>query len=397
MTPDHSTNTRPNAPASTDADQGVLLTGLDGANPVGFLASLGVLHTLAAAKPGAKIEMSWSNGSGAWNPVIHGIPERTSSIGSTIANYLKCPFQPEADADAIRNVAQKKFDVTKTKLKKAQESLKRRGLRGTERATAEEETVEPVRKELETRREEWLVALRKCVPSLELSLGKQLNITADQFRHAALDALDAATRTQHEVVDLLASFGSDVCLVKKTKIESTPFCFTTGSGRQYFLDTVRQLYGVVDSSRIEATLFQHAEHRDEKLSMRWDPIEDRRYALMWEDPTAPGNEPRTNWAMNLLAYRGLQLLPSVPTSRGLKSTGWLSDERGIYWTWPIWNGAASLRVIRSLLSHSLLATPSVNFQTLAAMGIAAVYRAFRIQVGGQRNYKINFTPAQRIA
>ena len=68
--------------------------------------------------------------------------------------------------------------------------------------------------------------------------------------------------------------------------------------------------------------------------MRWDPAEDRRYALLDRDPTATGNKPRTVWIANLLAYHALAWFPSAPTARGLLTTGW--DRSGEAFTWPLW-------------------------------------------------------------
>ncbi|MDE2507548.1 MAG: hypothetical protein KGM43_10070, partial [Planctomycetota bacterium] len=154
-------------------------------------------------------------------------------------------------------------------------------------------------------------------------MGKHLNATDVEFRDASLRALESAGLGQREVVDFFASFGSDACCLKEsTQMQPTPFCFITGSGHQYFLDTVRQLTTNLEAARFESALGRECEPDDEKLSMRWDPQEDRRYAHMWSDPTASGNRAKTNWALNLLAYRGLLLTPSVPTSNGLRTTGW---------------------------------------------------------------------------
>jgi len=51
----------------TDAS-GVLLRGLDGANPLAFLAALGTLRTLTLALPGETVKMSWDEHEGAWRP-----------------------------------------------------------------------------------------------------------------------------------------------------------------------------------------------------------------------------------------------------------------------------------------------------------------------------------------
>ena len=63
--------------------------------------------------------------------------------------------------------------------------------------------------------------------------------------------------------------------------------------------------------RVHAALFEPWTYRDDRYSMRWDPLEDRRYALMDRDPTASDNKSRTVWMANLFAYRSLVLFPSA--------------------------------------------------------------------------------------
>jgi hypothetical protein len=174
-------------------------------------------------------------------------------------------------------------------------------------------------------------------------------------------------------------------------VTATPFCFITGSGHQYFLDTVRQLMGVATAERVRATLFMPWTYSDEKLSMRWDPVEDRRYALMDRDPTANDNKSRTVWMANLLAYRALSLFSSAPGSRGLGTVGWSGSE-GIF-SWPIWDHPIAPDTIRSLMLQPELSTEKHDRRTQKAQGILAVFRAKRVRVGSGAKYKINFSPA----
>lgn len=376
---------------------GLLLPGLDGTNPLGFLAALGILKLLTTEYESHEVTMSWSSKEGVWNPVLHNVGQDQKSVSKCLAKQLGCPFQPDAVAGSKRKETQEAFDKKKSERKKVADDLKRQGLRGNDRKAAEDKMLSPIDKELADLRSQWLAALRQCVPSLELSLGKHLNATCGELRDHMSLALDEASQRERNILDLYAAFGSDVCSQDKSdQMLATNFCFITGSGHQYFLDTIRQLIEKVTADRIEEAVFTQIEPQDEKYSMRWDPQEDRRYAVMWSDPTASSNKAKTNWATNLLAYRGLQLLPTVPRSKGLFTTGW-SDDEYLAWNWPIWTGVISSWVIRSLLSHPLLTEESGNRNALSALGVAAVYRSIRVQVGNPPLHKVNFTPSQRVA
>jgi CRISPR-associated endonuclease/helicase Cas3 len=50
--------------------EGILLNGLDGSNPLAFLAALGTLRTLSLALPNENVRMSWEHSGGAWRPRV---------------------------------------------------------------------------------------------------------------------------------------------------------------------------------------------------------------------------------------------------------------------------------------------------------------------------------------
>jgi hypothetical protein len=200
---------------------------------------------------------------------------------------------------------------------------------------------------------------------------------------------------------MLAAFCSVGCLHesplkrKDGKLAPTPFSFISGSGHQDFLDTAGMLLQRITPERLKATLFAPWAYEDEGLSMRWDPIEDRRYALMDRDPTASDNKPRTVWMANLFAYLALTIFPSVPTRYGLATVGWIRGEEPSF-TWPLWSHPIDLDSIRSLLLLSELYLQAPNRTALRARGVEAAFRSRRIKVGTGANFKVNFSPAKEV-
>jgi hypothetical protein len=371
------------------------LTGLDGSNPLGFLTALGTLATLHQAGK-TKARLYWKRTT-KWTPVLEGIsPADPETLSGLLSEALRGK-EVASDAEQRRELAQQEFDKAKRAINDKREEIKRRRLRGNERKAAIETEIKPLEEVRFQKREAWLIALRDAVPRPELAIGKHIDCTRDEFREHAKMFLEKAERTDREVLDLLSDFGSDACAKDKSeRMEATGFCFITGSGHQYFLDTVRQLMGEVKPEKVHAALFEPWVYQDETLSMRWDPLEDRRYALMDRDPTASGNKPRTVWMANLLAYRALALFPSAPTRRGLVTTGWSRHGDDLTFTWCMWEYAIGPDAIRSLLEMPELFIPRPDGAVLRARGIAAVFRARRIQVGNPPLHKINFSPARSI-
>ena len=373
-------------------EKALLLTGLNGANPLGFLTALGVL-AIIHKKACPEVRVGWERGP-VWRPVITGVlPEKDAFCEAIAAALRGNPVS--AEAEAKRKTAQENFNRARTAETNKRREISRRGLRGKERSAAIEAEIEPLEREVRTIRRAWLAALQTAVPSRELALGKHIDCTAKEYRDFAASFFQESDMEHREALDFLANFASDACRLERSeRVSATPFCFITGSGHQYFLDTARALMEAVTAERVRSALFEAWTYADETLSMRWDPAEDRRYALLDRDPTASGNKPRTVWMANLLAYRALSLFPSAPTPWGLRTTGW--SRSGDAFTWPLWSPPAAAGTIRSLMLLDELGEPVPNRRGLRARGIVAVYRAQRIKVGSAPTFKINFTPAQEI-
>jgi hypothetical protein len=365
------------------------LPALNGANPLGFLAALGTLVTLRkAGHPNARL--GWQR-SVHWTPVLDGLSTRDpQELADAISAALRGK-KVAAHSETERELAQRAFDAAKKAVKDKGAEIKQWKLKGAVRSAADAEQVAPLKQVLNEKRDAWLAALKKAVPSEELALGKHIDCTPDEYREHALGLIESASEEHRQSTDFLAAFGNDAVAEKNGRIRGTPFCFITGSGHQYFLDTVRQLIEKANSERLYRALFSPWEYRDEKLSMRWDPVEDRRYALMDRDPTASDNKSRTVWMANLLAYRSLVLFPSAATTRGLEVTGWTETESILVFTWPIWERPLGPEVIRSLLQMQELYETELG-RSLQARGVVAAFRSRRIQVGKY----INFTPARSV-
>ena len=312
---------------------GLLLTGLDGANPLAFLAALGTLRGLTLAWPERRVRLSWTLRD-AWRPCIH-VDEGA-------------PDEDEA-------------------------------LDGLER----------------------FVQMR---PGHEaLGIGDNLTIPADKFRTHALDAAKAASLSLEgrSTADFIAAFGCDAVesADRKGQIQDTALRTMSGTGHQHFLKTMRELAEAekVTRRKLRQCLFGQWERKDPQLSLRWDPEDDRRYALRWKNPSddrvhvkGEKSGAPTEWGANRLAFEALPLFPVMPVRREVRTTGFSGNRsRDTFWTWPIWDVPAVLDTVRSLMALRELQSNGINHKGLAAMGIRQVFKSRRITIGQYRN----FTPS----
>ncbi len=367
------------------------LPALDGTNPLGFLAALGALAVLSETDPG--LRLGWRRGPRWTAFVARNKPASESGLARFLARKLQGkPVQPVAAQQC--SAARKALDTAKKALKDAEEQLRSLKLRGKERESAWELQVGPRHRDFTEARRNYLAALKLAVPSPELAVGDRPDCTVEEFREHSCEALLTAGIASRGVPDLLMAFGCESGPDHGQRITATPFCFITGSGHQWFLKTARDLMGNASLESVRKALLLPWHYSDPGLSMRWDPVEDTRYALRLEDPSSAGVS--TVWMANLLAYRALVFFPCAWDGRALATAGWTAD--GDCLTWPLWETPLSADTLRSLLRHPAWREPNLADwkAELRARGVSAIYRSRRIQVGSGANYKVNFTPAQAV-
>jgi hypothetical protein len=235
------------------------------------------------------------------------------------------------------------------------------------------------------RRADFLEKLNVAAARPELSIGKKVDLSAEEFRSKAESFFHDA-ELGSSAIAMLAGLATESCNDKQCP--RTRFDFIDSSGQLAFLEAVLQLMSNATPERLEATLFQTWKRADEKYSLRFDPVEDRRYALLDRDPTASNNKSTSEWMANLLAYRALSLFPCAITQRGSETTGWAEHSGTWCFTWPVWEQPLALETIRSLLTHRELITPHPS-ALLRRVGVRAAYRVRRVSNGDY----VNFSPA----
>lgn len=151
------------------------------------------------------------------------------------------------------------------------------------------------------------------------------------------------------------------------------------------------------------------------LSLRLDPLDDKRYALLARDPSGDSSRQSGGSVQgaNRLAIEALPLFPTVAVGKQLHTTGFRGQRASdTYCTWPIWTCPATLDVVRNLLSLRDLAflgwpippdaTPTEqraaarrerqSRMRLQELGVAEVFRSQRLTINKVRN----FTPARSV-
>ena len=232
---------------------------------------------------------------------------------------------------------------------------------------------------------------------------RDLNYSAGEARNILLGEADAPRSA------LFNALLSDGAVRDDGRIWPTPLCFLFGQGHQHFLDRLSSVTAgrlpkamerirrpdLNDPALIAATLFDPWTRSEHTNSFRWDPVEDRRYALRARNPS--GDPSGTQHGANRLAAIGLSAMSgAVILRRGQprflnRGTSYAASGR-IDFSWPIWKEPARLAGLCALLARSELAMEAPDKQKLAEVGVTGLFRAERISVGKF----FNVTPAIRV-
>jgi hypothetical protein len=293
------------------------LCGLDGSNPLAFLAALGTLRVVSKE---LDARVSWAARGGAWRPVIH----------------INSPLNQDEFVQRLHS------------------------------------------------------DLSSSSPRPELSRFDDLKLAPTEYRSFLFDAVKSASQVDRQWADYGAAFGSEIVFDDMT-IQDTALRTMSGAGHQHFVKFMRILILETKPEHLLSALFQPWQYEDEGPSLRWDPADDRRYALRWHEPS--GDPIHTVRGANRLAFESLPLLPTMMIGRQLHTTGFHgTGARTTFWTWPIWAQPAGIDVVRSLLSVQELQKPDPDRPQLEGLGIAEIYRSQRLTIGKYRN----FTRAQPV-
>lgn len=224
-----------------------------------------------------------------------------------------------------------------------------------------------------------------------MALGDSIKFSPSEFRNACRAALAKASVDQQQTLRFFAALGSEAKLTDDGLISDTALRTMSGAGHQHFLQFMRTLTAETNQTHLNKALFMPWQWDDPKPSLRWDPSDDRRYALRWRNPS--NDNINTVRGANRLAIEALPLFPTAVHGNRLKTTGFTgSGSRDTFWTWPVWSGALDLDSVTSVLSLRGLQENPPNRSRLVAMGIEEIYRSQRLTVGKYRNFTIA-TPA----
>jgi hypothetical protein len=301
------------------------LFGLEGSNPLAFLAALGTLRTLSLSWPNRLVRLSWRPVDG-WRPALHfTTPTCADEVLGTLASRLSGAHD------------QLQFNA----------------------------------------------------------IGDDLTVAPSVFREFVQLAATVATTADRVAADFAAAFGCECIMTEnadKPTIQDTALRTMAGAGHQHFLGFMRNVIRATQPEHLRKALFEPWRYDDPvtNLTLRWDPVDDVRYALRWRNPSGDPTRKSAGSVLgaNRLAIEGLPWFPTAPQANGRLATRGFRGHRSTntFWTWPIWERPATADTVRSLLALRELQEDRPPRGSLKSRGISEVFRSQRLTIGKVKNF-----------
>jgi hypothetical protein len=295
--------------------------GLDGTNPLGFLAAVGLARLLHAHDP--RCRLSWE---------CRGRPEAR----------LHLPEGVEPDQVAARALGELRGGLTESSgLKEwqaqwpelAPKYVEPEDLKDKPKAHAKDEPS----KDLKTAPSE--VRARLFAPALEAAQ-RELGAYSAHERAQAL-----GSGSFRRWVDFAAAFVTEVAVDNKGNSKPTALHFT--AGQQRFLQMLRELSLGVQPAHMRCAIFGPWDRAPLPV-MRWDASGERTRALLGIDPSKnkPMGTPGADW----LAAQAMPWLPCFPRGSRVITSGFAAlDDGALALRWPLWDEPLGGGTLGSLL------------------------------------------------
>ena len=333
---------------TNDAPEGLLVRGIDGTTPLGFLAALGLLQVLQdfTGSEQAVPRLCWKL-IDAWRPIVH-------SAGS-LESISQLIFE---DRTRAANAPILRFRYVK------QEKQGPKAVGGLRAPLA---VVRAWSRDRREENDETALAYGAALFCQDVTEINKKPATVDDHRAAGI-AIDADLKDE----DL------------ELTVERNFLDFTSRNAQ--FLEQVESIRDYLTPGLVLRALDTGEPDYDAPRTLDWDPSADTPGAIY--TGFRRGYLPVHEW----LAFRAIHLFPLAGSGSKVRMTGCTGRRLDGEFTWPLWERPASIDAIRALLGHPDLTR--LDSQARRAFGISELLGASLTKKAD--GYTGTFAPARPV-
>jgi hypothetical protein len=198
---------------------------------------------------------------------------------------------------------------------------------------------------------------------------------------AARRFLEQVATGDRRTAALAAAWFSELVTDNNGKIKPTAFHFT--AGQQAFLEMVDKLRNGLAANHLREALQGPWRNTSPLPSLSWDASTPRLYALRARNPSGEqrGGVPGANW----LAVLGLAFFPVVARGSRLVTTAVTGGWKDSTFMWPIWTPATEAAAVASLLRMNV-ATWTAEERAATGIATVFRSRILRSDQGGYGSF-----------
>lgn len=332
----------------TDPNQreGLIISGVDGGTPLGFLAALGLLQVLedtCPSEPTDRPRLSWVQ-LDAWRPVLHGI----GTLDEVVIRVV-------SDAESWKTSRILGFRYVK---------LEKQGPRLVGGLKAPLAVVRA-----------WQLEQRNA------SEERALAHAAALFCEAVTDPLkQSASKEDHQTHGIHVAPDTPI----DEAVERTFVDFTSRNAQ--FLEQVELIRAYLTEDLVRAGLERGVPDLSAPRTLDWDPSADTPGSIY--TGYQRGFLPVHEW----LGFRGLRLFPLAARGSEVRMTASSGRRLRGEFTWPLWERPASLDAVSSLVGYPHLSR--LDAERRRALGISMLWSAELTKKAD--GYTGTFSPARPV-
>jgi CRISPR-associated endonuclease/helicase Cas3 len=238
-----------------------------------------------------------------------------------------------------------------------------------------------------------------CVNRQCLTFSDDLKIDSIDFRSHQDQSIQTA-KVDREFADFLRAFADPLVTVQAGpnagRTKPTEFYFI--AGQQRLIEQARRIVATATDTHISTSLFKMWQYEDpvEGSSLRWDPLDDFRYAVRFVNPSKDRMKGKRGSMLgaNRLAFEALPFFPCFPSGARLSTTGFTVIDRRPFFSWPVWSPFLSADTVRSYLSSVDKPKPKTDqVQPLVAICSSQWYQSEKV---ANSDYS-NFSPSRIVS
>jgi hypothetical protein len=311
---------------TSEAPEGLLVRGIDGTTPLGFLAALGLLQVIEDST-GAEQQaprLYWKQ-LDAWRPIVHGAGSLESVAQLIFEDRTRWAGSPIL---GFRYVKQEKQGPKAVGGLKAPLAVVRA----------------------------WARSRRDQEDEASLAYGAALfcqDVTEPNKK--------PATEEEHRAVGIPV----DTEIAMEITVERSFLDLTSRNAQ--FLEQVEIIRDYLTLERILRAVETGEGDYDAPRTLDWDPASDTPGAIY--TGFRRGYLPVHEW----LGFRALRLFPIAGSGAKVRMTACVGRRLDGEFIWPLWERPATIDAIRALLGHPDL--PGLNSQARRAFGISELFGA----------------------